>query len=436
MTEELISDLAKVSALRVTSRTTAMRYKGSTKSLPEIAKELGVDAVVEGSVTRAGSQVKITAQLIDAVKDRHLWAHSFQRELKDVLALQGEVARAITREVGVRLTPQERSRLADKKTVIPDAYEAYLKGQHHLFRRTAPDALKSLEYFRQAVEKQPDYALAYVGIAEAYETAAGSAQGALSPKEAFPNAKAAAMRAVELDSTLAEAHVPLAWSSFVFDRDWTTAENQFQQALRLNPNYPNAHESYAMFLSRMGRFDEALREIRRGQELDPVSLGGNTMMGLVLHLARRDDEAIPWFRRVLAMDPNFLRAHFGLGHALVHKKRYEEAITEFQKAVELSGDGAAQLGALGYAYAVANRRAEALEIVEKLKERSREHYVPLAMVATVYSGLGERDQAMAWLEKANEERDPWLTGLKVEPMFDPLRSDPRFLDLVRRVGLN
>ena len=202
MTEELISDLAKVSALRVTSRTSVMRYKGSTKSLPEIAKELGVDAVVEGSVTRAGSQVKITAQLIDAARDRHLWADSFQRELKDVLALQGEVARAIAGEIGVRLTPQERLRLADKKTVNPEAYEAYLKGQHHLFRRTAPDALKSLEYFRQAVEKQPDYALAYVGIAEAYETAAGSAQGALSPKEAFPNAKAAAMRAVELDPTL------------------------------------------------------------------------------------------------------------------------------------------------------------------------------------------------------------------------------------------
>ena len=436
MTEELISDLAKVSALRVTSRTSVMRYKGSTKSLPEIAKELGVDAVVEGSVTRSGSQVKITAQLIDAVKDRHLWADSFQRELKDVLALQGEAARAIAREIGVRLTPQERSRLADRKTINPEAYEAYLKGNYHLFRRTAPDARKSLEYFQQAVEKQPDYALAYAGMAEAYETAAGSAQGALSPREAFPRAKAAAMRAVELDSTLAEPHVSLAWSSFVFDRDWATAENQFQRALRLNPNYPTAHQSYAMFLSRMGRFDEALREIRRGQELDPVSLAGNTMMGIVLHLARRDDEAIPWFRRVLAMDPSFLRAHFGLGHALVHKKRHEEAIAEFQKAVELSGGGAAQLGALGYAYALANRRAEALEIAEKLKERSREHYVPPAMVSIIYSGLGDKDQAMSWLERANEERDPWLTGLKVEPMFDSLRSDPRFLDLVHRVGFD
>jgi serine/threonine protein kinase/tetratricopeptide (TPR) repeat protein len=436
MTEELITALAKVSALRVVSRTSAMRYKSSTKALPEIAKELGVDAIVEGSVTRSGSQVKITAQLIDAPRDRHLWADSFQRDLKDVLALQGEVARAIAGEIGVRLTPQERSRLTEKKTVNPEAYEAYLKGNYHLFRRTATDAQKSLEYFQQAVEKQPGYALAYAGMAEAYESAAGSAQGALSPKEAFPKAKAAAMRAAELDSTLGEPYVSLAWSSFVFDRDWTTAENQFQRALRLSPNYSTAHENYATFLSRMGRFDEALREAKRAQELDPLSLSVNTMMGINLGLARRDDEAIPWFRRVLDMDPNFLRAHFGLGLSLVHKKRYDEAITELQKAVELSGGGAAQLGALGYAYAVANRRAEALEIVERLNERSREHYVPPAMVATVFSGLGDKDQAMAWLEKAIEEHDPWLTGLKVDPMFDSLRSDPRFLDLLHRVGLD
>jgi TolB-like protein/Flp pilus assembly protein TadD len=435
MTEELISDLARISALRVTSRTTVMRYKGSSKSLPEIAKELGVEAAVEGSVTRAGSQVKITAQLIDAVKDRHLWTDSFQRELKDVLALQGEVARAIAAEIGVRLTPQERSRLADKKTVNPEAYEAYLKGHYHLLRRTAADALKSLEYFQQAVQKQPDYALAYASIAEAYETAAGSVQGALAPKEAFPRAKAAAMRAVELDPTLAEPYATLAWSSFVFDRDWTTAENQFQRALQLNTNYAIAHENYAMFLVRMGRFDEAIGEMKGAQQLDPASLGVNTMMGIALSLARRDDEAIPWFRRVLDMDPNFLRARFGLGLALVHKKRYEEAISELQKGVEFSGGGAAQLGALGYAYAVANRRAEALAMVEKLKERSREHYVPPAMMSVVFSGLGEKDQALAWLEKAIEEHDPWLTSLKVDPMFDSLRSDPRFLDLLHRVGL-
>ncbi len=436
MTEELISDLAKISALRVTSRTTVMRYKSSSKSLPEIARELGVDAVVEGSVTRAGSQVKITAQLIDAVNDRHLWADSFQRELKDVLALQGEVARAIAGEIGVRLTPQERSRLTDRKAVNPEAYELYLKGQYHLFRRSAADALKSLEYFQQAAQKQPDYALAYAAIAEAYETAAGSVQGALPPREAFPSAKAAAMRAVELDPTLGEAYASLAWSSFVFDRDWKTAENQFQRALQLDTNYPIAHENYAMFLTRMGRFEEATREITRAQELDPASVSVNTMMGIVLSLGRRYDEAIPRLRRVLKVDPNFVRARFGLGLALIQKRQYDEAIAELQKGVALSGGGAAQLAALGYAYAVANRRAEALAIVETLEQRSRERYVPPAMVAGVLSSLGERDQALAWLEKALEERDPWITSLKVEPMYDALRSDPRFVDLLRRVGLN
>jgi tetratricopeptide (TPR) repeat protein len=436
MTEELISDLAKISALRVTSRTSVMRYKGTLRSLPEIAKELGVDAVVEGSVTRAGSQVKISAQLIDAVKDRHLWADSFQRELKDVLALQGEVARAIAGEIGIRLTPQERSRLADRKAVNPEAYEAYLRGNYYLFRRTAPGAQTSLEYFQQAVEKEPDYALAYAGIAEAYAVAAGSAQGALSPMEAFPRAKAAAMRAVELDSTLAEPYAFLGWSSFVFDRDYSTAESQFQKALQLNRNSPVAHENYALFLARMGRFDEAIGEMKRSQELDPISLNSNTMMGTALGLARRNDEAMPWFRHVLAMDPNFIRAHVGLGLTLVQKKRFEEAISELRRAVELSGGGAGQMGALGFAYAVANRRAEALEIVEKLKQRSKEQYVPPATVSVVYSGLGENDQAMVWLEKALAERDPWITGLKVDPMFDSLRSDPRFPDLLRRAGLN
>jgi tetratricopeptide (TPR) repeat protein len=303
-------------------------------------------------------------------------------------------------------------------------------------RSTAPDTQKSLEYFQQAAAKQPDYALAHAGIADAYARLGSSAFNVLSPREAFPAAKAAAMRAVELDSTLGEPHVSLGWSSFVFDRDWTTAENQFQRALRLNPNYPNAHRNYGIFLSRMGRFDESIREMKRCQELDPLSLEGTFAVGFVFYFARRDGEAIPWFRRVLDMDPSFWRAHWGLGLALVQKKKYDEAIAELRKAVDLSEGGGVQLGALGYAYAVTNRRAEALDVVEKLKKSSKERYVPPAAVALVFSGLGEKDEALSWLEKASEERDPWTTALKVEPMFDPLRSDPRFLDLLRRVGLN
>jgi TolB-like protein/Tfp pilus assembly protein PilF len=436
MTEELITDLAQIGALRVSSRTSAMRYKGTKKPVPDIARELNVDAVVEGSVQRAGDRVRITAQLIQAATDKHLWASSYERDLRDVLVLQDEVARAIAGEIGVRLTPQERSRLAGRKLVDPEAYEAYLKGRYHLFRGTALGAQKSLEYFQQAVARQPDYALAYAGIADACEQQAGSAYSVLSPREAFPRAKAAAMRAVELDPTLAEPYVSLAWSSFIFDRDWRTAESQYQRALRLNPNYPGAHQSYGTFLSRMGRFDEAIREARRGQELDPLALGGNVSLGFALHQARRDVEAIPWFRRALEMDPNFLRAHWGLGLALAQRKEYEEAIAELRKAVELPGSGAVQLGSLGYVYAIANRRTEALEIVERLKEASTQHYVPPTAVAIVFSGLVEKDHALTWLEKANEERDPWATALKVEPMFDPLRADPRFLELEHRVGLN
>jgi TolB-like protein/Flp pilus assembly protein TadD len=436
MTDELITDLSQIGALRVSSRTSAIRYKGTRKSLPEIARELDVDAVVEGSVLRVGDRVRITAQLIQAATDKHLWASSYDRDLRDVLALQGDVARAIAGEIGVRLTPEERSRLTRTKKVDPDAYEAYLKGQFHMARSTATDTQRSLEYFQQAAAKQPDYALAHAATARAYERLAGSAYSVLSPKEAFPKAKAAATRAVTLDPTLAEPHSLLGWASFVFDRDWTTAENQFRRALRLSPNDPAAHQNYALFLARMGRFDEAIREVKRRQELDPLSLDANVDVGSVLHLARRDDEAIPWFRRVLEMDPTFPRAHWGLGLALVQLKKYDEAIAELRTAVALSSGGGVMLGSLGYACAVANRRAEALEIVRRLEESSKWQYVPPAAVSIVLSGLGERTQAIAWLEKAEEERDPWVTGLNVEPMFDPLRSDPRFVELLHRVGLN
>jgi serine/threonine protein kinase/tetratricopeptide (TPR) repeat protein len=435
MTEELITVLSQIGALRVSSRTSAMRYKGTQKSLPEIARELGVDAVIEGSVLRVGDRVRITAQLIAAATDKHLWASSYDRDLRDVLALQGDVARAIADEIGVRLTSEERTRFARTRKVAPEAYEAYLKGKFHMTRSTAPDAQKSLEYFQQAAAKQPDYALAYAAIAGAYERLAGSSYTVLSPKEAFPKAKAAAMQALTLDPTLAEAYADLGWASFVFDRDWTTAENQFRRALRLSPSDQALLQNYSLFLARMSRFDEAIREVKRRQELDPLSLGAIVDVGSVLHFARRDGEAIPWFRRAIDMDPTFHRAHWGLGLSLIELKRYDDAIVELRQAADLSSGGV-MLGSLGYAYAVANHRAEALEIVQRLEEDSKLRYVPPAAVAIVLSGLGEREQAVTWLEKAEEERDPWVTGLKVEPMFDSLRSEPRFLELLHRVGLD
>ncbi len=435
MTEELITALAKISSLRVTSRTSVMRFKGSSKSLPEIAKELGVDAIVEGSVAHGGSRVKITAQLIDAARDRHLWADSFERDVTDVLALQGEVARAIAGEIGVRLTSQERTGLSNRKRVDPEAYDAYLQGQFHMAKATAADTRKALEYFQQAVAKQPDYALAHAGVAMAYERLAGSAYNLLAPREAFPAARAAARRAVELDPSVAEAHASLAWDSFIFDHDWAAAESRYRQALRLSPNYSDGHRSFSIFLVRMGRFDEAIREGKLGHKLDPLSLEGNIAPGFILHHARRDDEALPYFRHALDMDESFARAHWGLGLALLSSRRTDEAIAELRKAVDLSHGSGVQLGSLGYAYASAGRRSEALEVAQRLQAIAKEQYVPPGAVALVLSGLGDVDGAMAWLEKANEERDPWITALNIEFMFDPIRSDPRFQDLVRRVGL-
>jgi TolB-like protein/Tfp pilus assembly protein PilF len=433
MTEELISALSKIETLRVPSRTTIMRYKKTTKSLPEIAKELDVDAVVEGSVTRSGSAVKVTAQLLDARQDRHLWAGSFQRDLKDVLGLQAEVAQAIARETGVRLTARERSRLSAARSVDPEAYETYLKGVDHLSRGTAWDAQKGLEYFQESAAKKPDYALAYSGIADAYEQMAGSAFDVLSPREAFPKAKAAATRALEIDPMLAEAWTSLGWYTFIFERDWSLSESQLQKSLQLNPRYTVAHRSYSTLLARMGRFEEAIREAKRGHELDPGSVATTFNLGFALYLARRPDAALTWFRRTLEIDPNFLRGHWGAGLALTAKRNLEEAIAELSRAAELSQGRPGNLGSLGYAYGVANRRDDALRVLEALLKTS-ERYVPPATVAIVYSGLGEKDEAMRWLEKANEERDPWVTGLKVDPWYDPLRSDPRFQDLLRRVG--
>jgi len=435
MTEELITALARIGSLRVTSRTSVMRYKGAAKPMPEIGKELGVDAVVEGSVAHSGSRVKITAQLIDAARDRHLWADSFERDVKDVLALQGEVARAIASEIGVRLTAQERDGLTSRKTVDPAAYELYLQAQFHMGKATAPDSRKALAYFQEAVAKQPDYALAHAGLANAYERLASSAYNVLAPREAFPAAKAAALRALELDPSVGEAYTSLAWDSFIYDHDFPAAESRYRQGLRLSPNFADGHRSFSIFLVRMSRFDEAVREVTRAHELDPLSLEGNIAPGFILHHARRNEESLSYFRHALDMDENFARAHWGLGLSLTSLKRLDEAIAELRKAVELSQGSGAQLGSLGYAYAAAGRRAEALEVAQRLQAIAKEHYVPPGAVALVFSGLGDADAAMLWLERANEERDPWVTGIQIEPMFDPIRTDPRFQDLVRRVGL-
>src|SRR5438270_440350 len=334
MTDELITDLAQISALRVISRTSVMVYKGARKPLPQIARELNVDAVVEGTVLRSGDQVRITAQLIQAPADKHLWAESYEGNLRDTLALQKKVASAIAEQIRIELTPQEQAGLKKAKVVNPEAYEAYLKGRYFWNKRTADGLKAALAYFNQAIEEDPNYAQAHAGLADSYNLLGDWEYGVLAPSEAYPKAKAAAIKALEQDNTLGEAHTSLAFSLDVFDWDWDSAEKEFGRAMELNPGYATAHQWYAWHLSEMARNSEAIAEMRKAEHLDPLSLIINADMAEILLVAHLNDEAIEQSRKTVEMDPNFAIAHYQLGQAFVQKHNYNEAIGEFQKAIE------------------------------------------------------------------------------------------------------
>ena len=430
MTDELITDLARISALRVISRTSVMAYKHAHKPLPEIARELNVDAVVEGTVLRSGEQVRITAQLIQAPADKHLWAESYEGNLRDTLALQKEVASAIAKQIRIELTPQEQAVLKKSSVVNPEAYESYLKGRYFWNKRTADGFKVALAYFNQAIEQDPKYAQAYAGLADSYDLLGDWEYGVLAPNEAYPKAKAAAIKALELDNTLSEAHTSLAFSMDVFDWDWDSAEREYRRAIELNPGYATAHHWYADHLSQMGQNSEAIAEMRKAEHLDPLSLIISADLAGILLVAHLNDEAIEQSRKTVDLDPNFAIAHLELGQAFVQKHSYNEAIAEFQKAIELSGGSAPCSSNLAYAYAVSNKRNEAVKILNDLKNRPTRNASEIAMM---YVGLGEKDQAMKWLEKAYEEH--FNPSILVRPAFDPVRSDPRFQNLVHRIGL-
>jgi len=433
MTDELITDLAQISALRVISRTSVMVYKGARKPLPQIARELNVDAVVEGTVLRSGDQVRITAQLIEASTDKHLWSQSYEGELRDTLALQNRVANAIADQIRINLTPQEQAALKNVKVVNPQAYESYLKGRYFWNKRTADGLKVALAYFRQAIEEDPKYAQPYSGLADTYALLGDWQYAVMTPKEAFPQAKAAAIKAVELDSTLGEAHNSLAFVLDGFDWDLDAGGKEFQRAIELNPGYATAHHWYAWHLSLLGRFDEAIVEMRKAENLDPLSLIINADLAELLSLAHSYDESIRQSLKTIEMDPNFALAHNQLAQAYLQKHMYSEAIAELQKAAQLSGDSPTCIANLARAYVASGKRSEAVKLLDVLKKRSNPGYSNAAEIAMIYASLGDADQAMSWLERGFNER--FNPGVLLRPGFDPLRSDPRFQNLVHRIGL-
>jgi TolB-like protein/DNA-binding winged helix-turn-helix (wHTH) protein/Tfp pilus assembly protein PilF len=432
MTDELITDLGQISALRVISRTSVMAYKHARKPLPQIARELNVDAVVEGTVLRSGDQVRITAQLIEAATDKHLWAQSYEGELRNALSLQNNVAKAIADEIRINLNPQEQAALKKVTVVDPEAYESYLKGRYFWNKRTADGLSKAIDYFNEAIKRKPDYAQAYAGLADSYALAGDWKYGVLDPKEAYPKAKAAAAKAIALDGTLGEAHISLAFCLENFDWDSESAGREFTQGIELSPRYAIGHEWYGWHLAALGRHDEAIAEVDKAASLDPLSPSIGADLAEELLVAHRFDEAIKQIRKTIILEPFFGPAHYVLGQALVQKHNYNEAIAELQKAIELSPGSTAFTANLAYAYAVSGMRDEAAKKLDDMKNRSPQAFSNAPEIAMVYIGLDQKDQAMAWLEKGFAERfSPWVL---MRPCFDPLRSDPDFEDLVRRMG--
>jgi TolB-like protein/Tfp pilus assembly protein PilF len=434
MTEALITSLAKIGALKVISRTSVMRYKGVKKPLREIAKELGVGAIVEGSVLRAGERVRITAQLIHAPTDEHLWAEAYDRDLGDVLTLQSEVAQAIAREVQVKLTPQEASRLASVGTVNPDAHEACLRGRYFWHMRT-PDAVKKgLECFQRAIALDANFAPAYTGIADSHIVDGGRFL-ALPPDVAYARAREAALKALELDDDLAEAHTSFAAVLTDYDWDWGGAEREYRRAVELNPSYVTAHAWYAEHLSRMGRHAEAINEAKLARELDPLSLISNVIVAWIQFFARDYDEAIEHAKKTLELDPNYVAAHRILGWAYEETGQFVAAIEAHSKAASLAGDSPNFRGQLGRAFALAGKADEARAILDELHGLSARTPISALDIALIYGALGEKSQALDWLEKAVDERSDHAPYLMVNPRVDALRSAPRFQKLLDRMGL-
>ena len=433
ITESLINSLSRLPNLKVMSRDSAFRFKGKNTDAQKAGRALGVRAVFKGRVIQRGGTVNISAELIDARDNSHIWGEQYSRKSDDIFALQTEIAKEMTAALRLRLTGEDEKRMAKSYTPNPDAYQDYLKGLYWLNKRSG-ESIKGIEHFQQAISKDSAYALAYSGLAGCHFLLA--VYGLLPPMEAFPKAKLAALKALEMDDTIAEAHVSLGWLKAWFDWDWSGSEKEFQQALLLDPRSAYAHAARGVTLSNMGLFDLATPEFKRGLELDPLSVFVHRVWGIALYASRQYDRAIEESRNTLEMDPNSIFSYRSLGQAYLQKSMYKEGLAEFEKLLVASPGNAHALSDLGVGYALAGQRAEAQNMLEQLAELAKHKYVPSVCLARIHAGLGDRDKAFEWLEKSYDDRSiSVFPFIKVDPVYDALRSDTRFANLLRRMNL-
>jgi serine/threonine-protein kinase len=434
VTESIINSLTQLPNLRVIARSSAFRYKGKQTDPITAANELGVRAVLTGRILQRGENLTVSAELIDARDKKQLWGERYERKVSDLLSVQRDIAQEITANLRLKLSGEEKERLTKHYTENPEAYQLYLKGRYFLNARTEESTGKAIEYFQQAIAKDPVYALAYSGLADSYSALVFPIE-AVTPREAMPKAKEAAMKALAIDNALGEAHASLGYVKFYFDWDWPGAETEFKRGIELNPAYAEGHHYYSHYLVAMGRDEESLTESRRCLELEPLNLLLNVHLGWHYLYTRQSDQAVKQLQKTLEMDANFAQTHRWLGLALEQQTRSADAIAELQKAITLVGGNTLTEAELAHAHAVSGKRDEAQKELARLKEIAQHKYVPAYQIAAIYAGLGEKDQAFAWLDKAYDERSDLLVNLKREQKFDVLRSDPRFSDLLRRVGL-
>ena len=432
MTETLISSLSQIPKLNVKARSSVFRYKGKDTNAQTIGKELNVQAILNGTVMQRGQDLALHVELIDAQTEIVLWSADYKQPMANLVSLQSEITRDVAQKLKIKLSGADEQKLTKNYTESVEAYQLYLKGQYEWNKHTEEDLRKSIEYYNQALEKDPNYALAYSGLSGSYGVLGNNY---LPPNEAFPKAKAYAAKALAIDNTLADAHASMGAVRLFYDWDWAEAEKEIKRAQALDPNNAIPHHLYGDLLETRGRFDEAKAERKRALELDPLSPMLNWVAGATPYFAGQYDEAIAQLEKTINLEPHFPPTYFQLGQAYEQKKMYREAIATYQKGITEAERIPHLVAALGHAYALSGERDKANKILDELREMSKQRYVSPYLIAIVYVGLGDKDQAFAWLEKAYQDRSAFLIWLKVEPLFDNLRSDPRFQDLLRRVGL-